>query len=76
LRDFKDHQELVHWQQCHRMMRYYLGYYGWIPAIITVGAALVDVTGRLPSHVGKVNTVVVACLAFVSLRLQKPVSEP
>lgn len=76
MQDFKDHQELAHWQQCHRMMRYYLGYYGWIPAIITVGAALIDVTGRLPSLVGKVITLVVACLAFVSLRLQQPEKDP
>lgn len=61
---------------CEReMMRYYLGYYGWIPAIITVVAALIDVTGYLPGFVGKVITLVVACLAFVSLWLQRPEKE-
>ena len=76
MRDFTDQKERAEWQQCRRMMRYYLGYYGWIPAIITVVAALIDVTGYLPGFVGKVITLVVACLAFVALWLQRPEKEP
>jgi hypothetical protein len=38
-------------------------------------AAVVDITGLLPSLVGKWITLVVALLTFISLRLQKPEKE-
>lgn len=69
---FRDHNDLIQWQQCHRMMKYYLGYYGWIPAIITALAAAVDVSGILPSVAGKIITLFIALLSLGTLWLQKP----
>ena len=72
LTSFRDHEDLIRWQQCHRMTKYYLGYYGWVPAIIAVLAATVDVSGILPSVAGKIITLFIALLSLGTLWLQKP----
>lgn len=69
---FKSQGEIARGQRCGRMMRYYLGYYGWIPAILAILAAIADATGYLPTVVGKLITLFIAILSLGSLWLQKP----
>lgn len=68
----RSQSEIIEYQKYSRMMKYYLGYYGWIPAIIITIAALVDLVGFLPSFVGKAITFGVAVLSLIALTLQKP----
>ncbi len=72
MESFRSREEIIQYQRHSRMMKYYLGYYGWIPASIAVIGALVDMTGYLPMVAGKAITLVIAVLALIALFLQKP----
>ena len=72
MENLRSRNEIVEYQKHSRMMKYYLGYYGWVPAIIVTIAALVDLVGYLPPVTGKVITFGVAVLSLIALTLQKP----
>ncbi len=59
-------KEIQQHQKRQRSLKYYLAWFAWVPVVLTLIVAIIDVVGLLPSW-GKWIVVAGAFLSFVNL---------